>query len=253
MDAPLILTPLGTGTAYTRGGRTQSGYLVRAGAHQLVLDLGAGALARLLDETDPDALGAIVVTHAHPDHCADLFALHVYLAHGPGRDAALPLFTPPGLADRFRRFGGVDSWDEVFATRELAPPAGQSEILPGVVLAWQEVPHLEHTYALRVEHAGRSVCFGADCGPTPALAPFARDVDLLMLECSFGLGPVPEGVPHLAADDVIAIAEAARPGSLLLTHGYPEHDREAVRARVAAALDCPVAWASEGVSVPCGD
>lgn len=252
MPTSLTLTPLGTGTAYTDGGGAQSGYLVRAGGHQVVLDLGAGTLSRLIDETDPAAIDAVVVTHAHPDHCVDLFALHVYLAHGPGRPTALPLFTPPGLAGRFAGFGGVDHWHEVFATEELPPPGGRRDLLPGLSLGWQEVPHLDHTFALRIDHDSGSVCFGADCGPNRELGPFARDVDILILECSFGLGPVPEGVPHLAAREVIDIARAARPGRLLLTHCYPEHDRTATLEAVAADLDCPVAWAQEGTAVRAG-
>lgn len=249
MPSSLRLTPLGTGTAYTRGGRTQTGFLVRVGGHHVVLDLGAGALARLLDEVDPAELDALVITHAHPDHCIDLFALHVYLAHGPGRDDPLPLHTPRGLAARFSAFGGVDHWDEVFATSELPPPAGRRQLGPELTLAWQEVPHLPPTFALRLEHGGRSICFGADCGPNDVLGPFARGVDLLILECSFGTGPVPDGVPHLDAAEVADIARVARPGRLLLTHCYPEHDRRATLDAVADAVDCPVAWAEEGVPV----
>ena len=253
MPSSLRLCPLGSGTANTRVGGSLSGFGVRAGAHAVVLDLGAGALARLLDEADPAELDALVITHAHPDHCIDLFALHVYLAHGPGRQEPLPLFTPPGLAGRFSAFGGVDHWDEVFATSELPPPAGRLQIRPELTLAWQEVPHLPPTFALRLEHGAGSICFGADCGPNDELGSFARDVDVLILECSFGTGPVPGGVPHLDAAGVVDIARAARPGRLLLTHCYPEHDRRATLTAVSDALDCPVAWAEEGERVEFGD
>lgn len=246
MTDAFTLTPLGTGTAWTTADHAQSGYLLDMGGRRICIDLGAGALAQMMSHVNPGELDLIAITHAHPDHCIDLFALHVYLAHGPGAGRRIPLHTPPGLRSRFKGFGGVDHWEEVFAESEMPPPTGEREVLPGITLSWQEVPHLEHTFALRVDHAGRSVCFGADCGPNAELGPFAAGVDLLILECSFGLGPVPDGVPHLDAASVIEIAREARPRELWLTHCYPGHDRIAVRDAVAAGLDCPVAWAAEG-------
>ncbi len=61
-------------------GEAQSAYLVRAGDVALCLDLGAGALNRLQAEIAPERLSAIVISHLHPDHCADLFSLRVYMS-----------------------------------------------------------------------------------------------------------------------------------------------------------------------------
>jgi ribonuclease BN (tRNA processing enzyme) len=77
----------------------------------------------------------------------------------------------------------------------------------------------------------------------------ARGCDVLLAECSYGAGAVPPGVPHLDAAAAGAMARRAGARRLLLTHCYPEYDREAARAAAAAAFGGPVAWAREGEEV----
>ena len=75
--APLVLTPIGVGTAYSRPGDVQSCYLVQAHDSSVVLDMGAGSLNRLQQVIAPEDLDAVVISHGHPDHCIDLLALRV--------------------------------------------------------------------------------------------------------------------------------------------------------------------------------
>src|SRR5262249_21367956 len=109
-----------------------------------------------------------------------------------------------------------------------------------------EVPHTKPTYALRVEWRGSSLCYSADCAPNDVLPELARGCDVLLAECSYGAGAIPAGVPHLDAAAAGAIARRAGVGRLLLTHCYPEYDRDAALAAAAAAFGGPVAWAREG-------
>lgn len=238
------MIPIGVGGAYSRPGEAQSAYLVRAGDIALCLDLGAGALNRLQQEIAPERLSAIVISHLHPDHCADLFSLRVYMSWGPGRGHRLRILGPPGLPERLAAFAGPDGWD-AFTFEVLDAPSGRVD-LDGLGIGWAEVPHTPPTFAIRVDAGAASVTYGADCAPNDALVRLAAGTQLLVAECSHGAGPLPPAPIHLSAREAGEIATRAGAGRLLLTHCYPEHDRDAALALARAHFAGPVDWAVQG-------
>jgi ribonuclease BN (tRNA processing enzyme) len=246
-----VVVPVGVGAAYGRPEEGQSCYLVQVADRSFVLDLGSGNLNRLQEHVAPERLSAIVVTHLHPDHCVDLLALRVYLAHGPGRDrgSPLPVLGPPGLREQLLGFPGPEGWDEVIRFEELAGPSGERDLGGAVTLRYREVPHLPPTFALRVEAGGGAVCFGADCADNEELPALAAGVDVLLCECSFGAAEVPAGVPHLNGRQAGGIAARAGARRLLLAHCFPEQDRDAALAEARAAFGGPVQWAVQGEAV----
>jgi ribonuclease BN (tRNA processing enzyme) len=248
VDASLTLLPVGVGAAYARPGEVQSSYLVLAGGRAICLDLGSGALNRLQRHVAPEDLTALVITHLHPDHCADLFSLRVYMAFGPGVGRRLAVLGPPGLRERLAAFGGEEGWDEAFQFRPLADHSAL-ELGGGVTLRCAEVPHSPPTYAVRIDANGASLCFSADCEPNRQLAELAAGCDLLLCECSFGDQPLPPGSAHLNAREAARVALTAGAGRLLLTHCYPEHDRERTLAQAREVYRGPVAWAVQDEAV----
>jgi ribonuclease BN (tRNA processing enzyme) len=180
----------------------------------------------------------------------DLFALRVYMAWGPGRGRRLRLAGPPGLRAALVGFAGEDGWDEAFAFEELAGDDGALELAGGLALRYARVPHLSPTYALRLDGGGRSVCYSADCAENDALPRLAEGAGLLVAECSFGAEPVPDGVPHLGGREAGRTAARAGVGRLLLTHCYPEFDRDAALAAARGEFGGDVDWARQGEAVP---
>jgi len=249
MGESLTLVPVGVGAAYGRADEAQSSYLVRAGERSLCLDLGAGALNRLCEHLPPERLEAVVVTHLHPDHMADLLALRVYMAWGPGQGSRLRVLGPRGLRERLVAFTDEHGWDEGLAFEELGSHRDEVDLGGGLVLRFAEVPHTPPTYAVRIDWGGKSICYGADCEPNDALPRLAEGCDVLLLECSFGAEPVPAGVPHLQAQDAARIARRAGARRLVLTHCYPEFDRDAALAAASRDAGVPVEWAVAGETV----
>lgn len=249
MGDSLTLIPVGVGAAYGRADEAQSSYLVRAGDRFLCLDLGAGALNRLCAHVPPERLEAVVVTHLHPDHMADLLALRVYMAWGPGRGSRVRVLGPPGLRERLVAFTDAHGWDEGMVFDEIEPPGREMDFGGGLLLRFAEVPHSPPTFAVRVDWEGKSICFGADCSPNDVLPRLAEGCDVLLLECSFGAESVPAAVAHLQARDAAGIARRAGARRLVLTHCYPEFDRDAALAAALREVDVPVEWAVAGGGV----
>jgi ribonuclease BN (tRNA processing enzyme) len=247
--ARLVLTPVGVGAAYAASGEVQSSYLVTAGDRAVLLDLGSGALNRLQDEIPPERLDALVITHLHADHCVDLLALRVYMVWGPGAGRTIRVLGPPGLRERMTAFSGSEGWAEAFRFEELNGPDGERDLGGGLVMRYREVPHLPPTFAVRLERGGAVICYGADGAPGPELPELAAGCDVLLCECSFGAEPIPAGTPHLNGAEAGRMAARAGAGRLLLTHCFPEFDRNAALAAAREAFGGPVDWARQGEPV----
>jgi ribonuclease BN (tRNA processing enzyme) len=247
--APLVLTPIGVGTAYSRPGDVQSCYLVQAHDSSVVLDMGAGSLNRLQQVIAPEDLDAVVISHGHPDHCIDLLALRVYSGYGPGRGAEVVVHAPEGVRERLFGFLGDSSWPGIRFVN-LESGEGSVELASGVTLTHREVPHLPPTHALRIDAGGRSIVYSADTGTADAVLPLAAGCDLLLCESSFGADSMPdEPALHLNAAAAGDLARRAKAGRLLLTHCYPEHDLEEARRAAAATFGGEVAIARQGEAV----
>lgn len=243
----LTLTPIGVGAAYARPGEAQSAYLVESGHTRVCLDLGAGALNRLQTVSAPQQLSAVVISHLHPDHCVDLLSLRVFMAWGPGRGRRIRLLGPAGLRDMLIGVSDGAGWD-AFTFETLGEPGGQIDI-GDVRLTWAEVPHTKPTFALRIDAATGSLTYGADCRPNDALVGLATQSDVLLAECALGAGPSTDEAIHMTGAEAGGLARAAGVRRLLLTHCYPEHDRDDTLAAAAAAFGGPVAWAVQGAAV----
>ncbi|WP_263246344.1 MBL fold metallo-hydrolase, partial [Streptomyces sp. A13(2022)] len=108
------LTVLGTCGAWPEAGRAASGFLLEAYGFRLVLDLGYATLPRLLARCTASEVDAVVITHEHPDHCADLSALCRVLLYGGGRRDRVPLYCPTGVLGRVQAMEPTEDLHEVF-------------------------------------------------------------------------------------------------------------------------------------------
>ena len=109
------LTVLGCSGSYgAPAGGACSGYLVRAGATVLWVDCGNGSFTNLQQHVHPEELTAVVITHSHPDHCVDLYGLHVMNKYGLEREC-LPVFAPEGVEKQLE--GLVGEWTNTFDWR----------------------------------------------------------------------------------------------------------------------------------------
>ncbi len=246
-ETSLEIIPMGAGAAFGPSDQAQSSYLVRGGGSSAVLDMGSGTFNRLLGEMDPVDLDVVIISHLHPDHLVDLLALRVYMAHGPGLGYPLEVHGPPGLEARLSALVGGEQWEGI--TFHCLEEGGGTLLAGDLVLSHTVVPHLPPTHAVRVDHGGRSITYGADCAPNDALPELAEGTDVLLLECSWGTGELVPGVPHLNAAAAGEMARRAGARRLVLMHGYPDVDQDAAVAEAQAIFGGPVEWAREGVPV----
>ena len=155
------LTVLGSNGTYPTAGRPASGYLVSNGDTNLWMDAGPGTYVALCGEMDPRDLTGVFLSHRHPDHCTDIFALYHAVAHGDRAVRPIPVLCPEGLAQALGRFvGGSSVWWSTFEFITLSD--GDSVDLGSMRVAVARSNHPPPTLAPRIAADGRSLTYTAD-------------------------------------------------------------------------------------------
>lgn len=248
------LTVLGCSGSVPGPGSPASGYLVRAGVCSVVLDLGNGTLGALQREMDPFDIDALVLSHLHSDHCADVAALTVYRRHHPQKPprSPLPVHAPGEAASRLAAAYAPDL-DERIGTDlsdiyDLHPLEPRTVHVGPIALTATEVEHPCQTFALRLSYGGRSLVYSGDTGPCRALEELASGADLLLVEASWPHSERnPAGI-HLSGREAGEAAARAGVGRLLLTHIPPWTDPEQVLDEARRAYCGPVEVVRAGSS-----
>ncbi|MBB2936164.1 ribonuclease BN (tRNA processing enzyme) [Amycolatopsis bartoniae] len=239
------LTILGCSGSIPGPGKAASGYLLEAEGFLLGVELGNGTLAELQTRHDPFDLGALVLSHLHPDHCADFGALTVLRRYHPAPPfdvlaRRLPVHAPENAPARLAKAYAPN--DVELAETDLSDvydfhALGAAPVRIGPFeLTAVAVDHPTEAFGLRISHGGRTLAYTGDTGPCPQLDELARGVDVLLSEATWTDAPErPPGV-HLSGRQAGELASRAGAGQLLLTHVAPWSDAAAILAEAKAAF-----------------
>jgi ribonuclease BN (tRNA processing enzyme) len=219
------LTVLGCSGSYGGPrGAACSGYLVRSGATSIWLDCGNGTFGHLQQHIAVEDLSAVVITHEHPDHCVDVYGLHVLLRYGIEREG-LPVFAPEGLEDHLGTLVGND-WGNAFTWQSMTD--GERASVDGVDLRFSRTDHPPPTFAVEVTSAtNKRLVYTSDTGPEWSVGAFAYGADLVLSEATYLDDDKPAPI-HLSAREAGLGAREAGARRLMLTHLWPRLDPHVV-------------------------
>jgi ribonuclease BN (tRNA processing enzyme) len=241
------LTVIGGSGGYPGRGRPCSGYLVEADRFALLIDPGYGVATALSVEAAPN-FDAVLVSHAHPDHCADLNPILRARAWADDPLPPLPVHALPGALDAVLALDRPELLAGSYTLRYLEL-GGELTIGPFQILT-ASLPHPRPNVGFRISVGGRSLVYTGDCGPSEELIHLAQGADLLLAEASYA-GPVPpEIVGSLSsAADVGREAGTGRVQRLVLTHLMPKTDEADAIAAAARYYTGPIAVARPGLVI----
>jgi ribonuclease BN (tRNA processing enzyme) len=223
------LTILGSGTSVPHPKRASPSHWLETSKGSLLLDISADAAHRMAQEQlDWPNLDAVWISHFHLDHMGGLVTFLFGSKWAPqieNRTRPLRIFGPTGLRriiDAMNDSNNYMLFQQPFPVEIIeVGPRADFEILPGVAAETFSTPHTEESLALRLKDSKLFV-YTSDTGFSEDLIPFAKDADLLLMECSFRRNkPVQK---HLELVDAMNVARACEPKKLVLTHLYPEWD-----------------------------
>jgi ribonuclease BN (tRNA processing enzyme) len=225
------LTVLGSSGSYgAQYGGACSGYLLREGDTTIWMDCGNGTFPLLQEHVDPGDLSAVVITHEHPDHCVDIYGLHVMLRYGLEQEG-LPVFAPEGAEERLGAL--VASWGDTFDWHAIDD--GDKARVGPVDLRFSRTDHPPPTFAVEAAAGGRRLVYTADTGPEWSVDAFGSGADLVLSEATYLDDNIPIAI-HLSARQAGQAAREAKARRLLLTHLWPQVDPEAAAAEGSEAF-----------------
>lgn len=270
--APVSATPgrtrvvlLGTaGGPALRIGRSSPASAVVVDGVPYVVDCGYGVGRQLVDaHIPPTAIRAILITHHHSDHNADLGNLLV-LAWATGGKAPVDVYGPiettadtPPLTTSVGKLIGLALEYHGYDIAVRIPDEGRVDPRPlfvphdvtgpGVVFRDERVtveaalvdhPPVRPAFAYKFRTPDRTIVFSGDTAYNTNLIAFARGADVLIHEVllSSALDRLLKLVPnasrlrehivaaHTEAEDVGRVAAAAGVKRLVLSHFVPSYD-----------------------------
>lgn len=254
-----------------------SSYLVQASElgqdgeeliYSVVLDLGAGSMGQLLRYLDPADLDALLISHCHADHMADMVGMHVYRRWHPA-GALGPVLTV-GPSELLRRLNGVDGADETetyaseFDFRTAV--AGESFQVGPMTITPYTAMHPVEAYGYRIEGPSEqvgpegerrtvSLAFTGDTDLCESICEMADGVDLLLSEAAFVEGRDTVRGMHLTGKRAGQLAAGTagevprRPvGQLVLTHIQPWTEHRIPLRDAALAYEGPLEAATAGAT-----
>ena len=226
------VTVVGCWGGSPRPGGACSGYLVQAGDTSVLLDCGSGVAGAVQRSCPLTAIDHVVVSHFHHDHVSDagvlMFARLVHRQLGETEreltfyapdDSDIPAAASPAPLDTHAAFD-LAHLSMPGSSRAVAINEGSRLRIGPLALEFLRTNHPAPCLATRLTCGtdGARLAYTADAALTPELAAFCAGADALVAECSLYPGYDGQAMGHMSCEDVVQLARAARPRTLVLTH-----------------------------------
>jgi ribonuclease BN (tRNA processing enzyme) len=211
----LKLTIIGFWGGYPKQNAASSGYLLEHEGFQLLIDCGSGVLAKLQNVIQPEELDAVLLSHYHPDHIADIGVLqHARLIQGflGKKFPALPLYGHHFDQGEFSKL----TYKEI--TKGIAYEPSKLLSVGPFQVSFLKTDHPVPCYAMRIEAGGRSLVYTADSSFKEEFIEFSKEADVLLCECNFYGNQNGMSAGHMNSIEAGQFANRAKVKQLILTH-----------------------------------
>ena len=248
----ITATILGSGTCVPSLKRSSCSVLMQVGASKLLFDSGPGTMRRLLKaRTSIFDISHIFYSHFHPDHTGEFvpFIFATKYPDGSQRNTPLTACGGMGFLDFYQGLKAVyGHWIELdpgllnfIEFDNKRPDKRQFEDFS---VKTAPVAHNEESIAYRITSAdGHSAVYTGDTDYCETIIDLAKDTDLLICECALPDRFRVKGhlTPSLAGD----LAAKANARKLVLTHFYPQCDKEDITAECRQTYTGPIVLAED--------
>ncbi|GGJ00620.1 hypothetical protein GCM10010885_07290 [Alicyclobacillus cellulosilyticus] len=230
---------LGYWGTFPAPGEATTGYLVETTEGKVLVDCGSGVLAQLQYVCQVADLAAVIITHHHFDHIADLGVLSyaALMARTRGlRTEPIPVYLPEGSPELTEQLRA----EPLLRVERI--DAGSKLSIAGMDVSFAETVHPVYCLAVKMVQGGRTFVFSADTSVCPPLEAFAAGADLFICEASMFIGQEEAALRagHLTSRQAGELARRAGAKRLVLTH-YPRYgDVDQLLREASEAFGAPV-------------
>lgn len=220
------LTILGYLGGYPSKGLGTTGYLIQTDGFNLLLDAGSGTLLELEKHIDPLELDAVVLTHYHQDHIADVGVLQYLwqLKAGNRKHNKLPIY---GHFEDPLNFGSL-TWPN--ATEGISYSEFNTLDLGELQLNFKKTIHPVPAFAVNIldKANNKRLGFTSDTTAFKNLGIFLQGVDLLITDTYFKENNDNNLRWHLTTKETADLFLETKAKKLLLSHLPDKIDHEEI-------------------------
>lgn len=221
------IIPLGTVSPYPKENMNCPGFLIKYNNKNVLLDCGNGITRLLKLPKDLENLN-VIITHYHKDHFGDIGALQYasYVYHNLGiLNSKIKIYLPENDINFSKQMiiSSPESYAEYFDIKD-----NFSFSVDDLNVSFKDNnSHSIESFMVKLQNKDFKIVYTSDVGITNfnALIDFCKDADLLICESSFLKRHNSNSKAHLTAYDASILAKKSNSKKLLLTHFWPEEDK----------------------------
>ncbi|UOQ92783.1 MBL fold metallo-hydrolase [Halobacillus shinanisalinarum] len=216
------ITVIGYWGGYPAAGSATSSYLVEKNDYTLLVDCGSGSLSRLQQFKKVTDLDAVILSHYHHDHIADLGVLqYAWLVQNnlEQTENILPIY---GHSED----GAFSKLSHQY-TNGMAYHPGETLQLGPLSINFLKTDHPVPCYGMRICDGTDVFVYTADTSYNNEWVQFAKGADLLVTDTNFYKGMDGSGPGHMTSEEAATIANKANVDTLWLSHlpHFGQHTR----------------------------
>lgn len=239
----LKLTVIGYWGGFPAPESATSSYLLEKDDFTLLIDCGSGALSRLQQYKNILNLDAVILSHYHQDHIADIGVLQyawLVQSYVVGNKDILPIY---GHMEDKEGFGKLT---HEFTEGVAYDPNETLEIGP-FSITFQKTKHPVPCYGMRITDGESVMVYTADSSFQDDWIPFSSDADLLVTDCNFYADQDGSQAGHMTSVEGATIAKEANVNELLLSHLPQYGNRQDLIEQASNVFDGKIRLATEGL------
>lgn len=209
------MTVVGFWGGFPEVGEATSGYLFEHDGFRLLVDCGSGVLAQLQNYILPADLDAVLLSHYHHDHVADIGVLQYARLIASLIKGELPQL--PIYGHTFDQAAFASLTHEPYTKGFAYNPEEELQIGP-FSISFLKTVHPVPCFAMRIAAGGKTVVYTADSSYIEGFVPFTEKADVFICECNMYANQDGSKAGHMNSIEAGEIARDANVGELLLTH-----------------------------------
>lgn len=239
------IIPLGIWGGYPKANEATSSFLLEHDGFNCLIDCGSGVLSSLQNYLPLEKIDAVVISHYHADHIADIGSLQYsrliqFYLDNPS--PALPIYGHAQDSTGFLNLSYKERTVGIEISEEDTVQIGPFRV------SFCRTIHSVYCLAMKFTLGHSSVVLTADTEWSDELVEFARDADLLISEANLYEEHLGKAPGHMAGSEAGKLARLSGSKQLLLTHLPLHGDIEDILKAAVLEYDGPAKLAKVGKS-----
>ncbi|HLR62901.1 MAG TPA: MBL fold metallo-hydrolase [Lentibacillus sp.] len=237
------ITIVGCWGGYPAPGGATSAYMLEKDDFTLLIDAGSGSLSKLQNMRHVMDLDAVILSHYHHDHVADIGVLqYAWLVQSYIHESneILPIYGHTEDKEGFKSLTHKKTEGVAYEPSETLETGPFS-------ITFLKTEHPVPCYGMRITDGRTTLVYTADTAFKEEWYEFAKDADFLIADCNFYEDQDGSSAGHMTSKEGAVIADKANVGKLILSHLPQYRDNNDLVKEAEQYFDGSIELAAEGL------